>query len=250
MRSGNKYRRLYSGQPWTPLALGPLLYDMWDAERSSTLSLSGSAVTEWRSVKNGYAATQGVGAARPVYSATSFNGRPGVTSDGLDDELTYTGVGALPVGSSPAEVWLLADQTALVADTAVREVVGWGGASFDLHVRVRRVVSAGANAAQSQYGVGGSAVIVATTTGFSGRTVVRVVYDGSTTRVEVNGAAGTPSGSGTAAVGTSRFRIFAAPGTSAANFYQGILSFCAVTQPLGSADAARMLAFLRTRGGI
>ncbi|HTM77999.1 MAG TPA: hypothetical protein VL133_10260, partial [Devosia sp.] len=70
---------------WSPLALGASLLAWWDA--SQGVSLSGSQVTAWADRKSGYSVAQGTGAARPLWSATSFGGKPGLTFDGIDDLL-------------------------------------------------------------------------------------------------------------------------------------------------------------------
>ena len=75
------------GQRWLPTNLPNLA--MWlDASDPSTLTLVSGAVSEWRDKSgNSRHVSQGVAANRPAYSATSFNGRPGLTFDGVNDGL-------------------------------------------------------------------------------------------------------------------------------------------------------------------
>lgn len=118
------------GSGFNPLSLGEALHDLWDVERPGTVSLSSSTVTEWRSVKQGLAAVQAVGASRPIWSADGLNGRPCLMFDGADDELVFGGVGTFPVAGAPGEIWMLVRQEAGVADTSSRYAFAYGGASY------------------------------------------------------------------------------------------------------------------------
>lgn len=237
------------GGGWSPLSLGASLYDMWDAERGTTIDLSGAAVTAWRSAKNAYSAAQAVGAGRPLYSATSFNSRPGVTFDGSDDELTYAGVGVFPVGTTGCEIWTLLDQTALAADSTVRAVFSYGGNTAASRRTMQRAVSTGANVAQARIGNGSSSVTPSGTGDYSGRHVVRAVSSLTDVRVDVDGVVGSTSAV-VPSIGSTRTRIGALNSDTASGFLKGVLSLVAVTAPLSDAEAAQMLTYLKTRGGI
>lgn len=234
---------------WALADLGVALLDMWDAEQTATLSLTGSAVDAWRSSANAYSASQATPASRPAYSDTAFNGRPGVTFDGVDDHLNYEGVGVLPIGATPCEIWALVDQTALAADTSARYPFDYGGATSPLHRGIRRGVTAGVNQASASIGNGASATTVTVSGDFSGRTVVRAAAGATQTIVSRNGQVGNPSSivPGTTAV---RTRIGATTVATPANFFQGVVSLILVTAPLSTDQAASLLAFLKTRGGI
>lgn len=234
---------------FTPGSLGADLLDMWDAEDASKFTLSGSSVNAWASSKNGYSAAQSVGASKPTYSATSFNGRPGVTFDGSDDELTYPGVGVLPTGSTACEIWALISQNSLVADTGAKIIFGYGGATSPTRRAIDRNVTFSVNRARNTIGNGtttrGS---VNSSVDFSGIHVVRAVIN-ATARTDVDGVAG-PDDVGTTATGTDRVRIGAISNATASNFFLGVANFFAVTNPLSATQAASMLAYLKARGGI
>jgi hypothetical protein len=243
---------LLPGRParFTPFDLGTGLYDLWDAERAGDLSLSGAAVTAWTSAKNGYSAAQSTGASRPAYSATSFNGRPGVTFDGADDELTYAGVGVFPTGASPCEIWVLADQAAMPpGSTAARIVFGLGATATAQRRSLQRAVVSSANVAQLEVGNGAGANTASGPGVFSGRTILRAISGATTARVDQNGVAGTAAAV-VPNIGTTRTRIGATTANTAANFFQGVVSLIAVTELLSDLQAGQMLAFLKTRGGI
>jgi len=84
---------------WTPAVLTTALW--LDADDSGTITLDGSAVTEWRDKSgNSRHVAQGTPANRPSYSSTGFNSKGALTFDGSNDFLsaaagitsgTYTG---------------------------------------------------------------------------------------------------------------------------------------------------------------
>lgn len=71
---------------WTPALLSTALW--LDAADASTIIESGGAVSQW-SDKSGNSrnATQPTSANRPTYSSTSFNGKPAISGDGINDGL-------------------------------------------------------------------------------------------------------------------------------------------------------------------
>jgi hypothetical protein len=57
---------------------------LWfDAADASTVTLNGSAVSEWRSKVNAYAVSQGTAALQPVYEIAQKNGKNAVKFDGI-----------------------------------------------------------------------------------------------------------------------------------------------------------------------
>lgn len=235
---------------FSPFDLGASLYDLWDAERAADLSLSGAQVTAWRSARGGQAAVQAVGAARPIWSATALAGRPGVVFDGADDELTLPGVGPLPVGSAPCEIWVLADQATPATDTAQRALAAYGGDTSATQRRVLRDRTSGANRGRTETGDGSTFVVAANAIAdFSGRLVARGRFDATTSRLDVNGAEGSVRAVAPA-TGSGRLRIGAVANVQAGTFFRGTVAILAVTAPLTQAQASRMLAYLKTRGDI
>jgi len=241
---------LLAGGGWSPLSLGASLYDMWDAEQTSLLTLSGAAVTAWLSVKNSYSAAQTLSASKPIWASNSFNSRPGLTFDGFDDELTYAGVGIFPTGAVAGEIWALIDQTALVADTNPRIITSYGGNVSTSRRRLTREVVSGVNRVSVSAGIGsGEQTRTNTSIDFSGRHVVRGIITGSAIQTDVDGTAGA-SLAAVPATGTTRTRFGANTADTAAGFLQGVVSMIAFTAPLSSDEAGKMLNYLKTRGGI
>jgi hypothetical protein len=73
------------GRLWTPALVLPAVW--LDAADLSTITIE-TGVSEWRDKSgNGSHATQATAANQPVYSQTGFFGLPGITFDGLNDQL-------------------------------------------------------------------------------------------------------------------------------------------------------------------
>lgn len=237
------------GPVFTPFDLGEALYDLWDAERDADLSLSGGGVAAWASAKHGYSAAQATSSARPVWLANAFNGRPGVSFDGIDDELTYEGVGLFPTGAAPCEIWWLGSQDAPASDTGVRYAFAYGGGGTSVNRALRRSVPFGNNAANANVGSGAVVTVASAPGNYDGRCVHRLVVGGTGSRVELNGAAGTTTVVVPATTAV-RTRLGASTAAAAGGFLQGVTSVVAVTAPLSEPQALRMMAWLKARGGI
>lgn len=228
----------------TPLLLGSSLLAWWDASHGVTLN--GSTVSAWADRKNGHTVEQATAAARPAFSASGFNGAPGLTFDGSDDELTLASQ-PFPSGANPVELWAVVQQDALVADTSNRNVIAYGGlVNTDLRT-LRRRVDGGAN--QLAGGIGNGATIVIapeTTVDFSGRHVVRVSVGAAASQASIDGIAGAETAV-VPATGTTRVRIGANTADTAAGFWHGKMRDVIVTAPLTDKQAALLLAFLMDR---
>ncbi|CAN5668251.1 hypothetical protein BH10BDE1_BH10BDE1_16050 [soil metagenome] len=96
---------------WTPNCFGTNLALWLDASDTATLfsdtagttaAVSGDAIALWKDKStNGRNASQSTLAARPIFSATGFNTRAGVTSDGVDDQIDQIGTSSvLPSNSN------------------------------------------------------------------------------------------------------------------------------------------------------
>lgn len=234
---------------WTPAALGASLLGFWDAERDDLITQSGGTVSSWRDAVAGYDAVQATGSLKPVYSATSFNNRPGLTFDGVDDYLEL-GSQPFPSGASPSEIWVLANQTALVADTTGRRAFSYGSGANDRRDLMRSVVAT-ANRVAVAVGDGLTTNFTASpAVDLSGLHVMRAVISATASNAEADGTAGSALAVVPATAAT-RVRIGAsASGASGASVWQGVQSVALVTAPLTTAQAAQLLTYLKARGGI
>lgn len=246
-------RRLFPalGYPslWTPLALGSSLLAWWDAERSDLITQAGGLVSSWRDVVGGYDAVQAVGGSQPIWSATSFNGRPGITGDGTDDELTLAPVpAAIPIGANACEMWAVVSQAALVADATLRMAFSYGNTTATAR-NIQRVVDTGNNRARGNSGDGASArSSLNTAVDFSTRHVVRLRIDLTAFQCDVDQQAGAVSATASNTA-SSRLRFFASAAATAANFWNGGVNTGLLVDPtqMSSSDDDNLYAYLNRR---
>jgi hypothetical protein len=224
----SSFSRLSLLERWSPLKLGPALLAWWASDRPELISLSSSKVTSWRDVVGGYDVAQATDGARPLWSATSFNGRPGVTFDGTDDFLE-TATSPLPTNAALTyHMFGLAQQDGLVADAVTRFLICSGGTNA--RRGIGRIVSGGANRGFSSQGSGaGNTPAIDTVVALDGRHVITGRFGPADTGVAVDSQAETVA----AVLGsynTSRLRIGANTITTATQFWKGAVSdiVCAV----------------------
>lgn len=225
--------------------LGSSLLAWWRTDRPDLITHVSGAVSSWKDTVAAYDAAQS-GAGKPTYSAASFNGFPGITFDGTDDELTLASQ-PFPSGANAAEIWAVVSQSALAADTTTRQLFGYGGTSNATRRAVVRRVSGGVNRFGADIGDNSVAQpINDAAVDFSGRHVLRVAVGATSTSVAIN--SGTPtSGSAVPATGTTRARIGASTANTPANFWNGIVRDIIVTGPLSANQAYRLGRWLQMR---
>lgn len=234
-------------EPWNPSDLGPLLHAWWDAEVAESLVLDGGNVTSWEDQVAGALVSQDFLANKPVYNATSFGGRPGLTFDGLGDFLAVEPAPAgIPVDENPCEIWAIVDQTALNSSSGQRQIVTYGSATNDRRMIYRDVASS-----ENRFRVVGTrstnGVIASDNTiPFFGRHVVRGIFNGLQIIAEIDGVQSAP----TALVPLTtngRLRIGASPLLSPNAFFLGVLSCVIITGNLDASQAANMSAWMTPR---
>jgi hypothetical protein len=216
----------------------------WDTDRSDLMTLNTAAVAGWKDSKAGYDCVA-AGSVRPAYSATSFNGVPGVTLDGVDDCLTLASQ-PFPSGAASVEIWVVVSQDSLVAEPTTRHILSYGGDSLNDQVRLTRIVSGGVNRLIMGAGTG-AAQITATAPGdFSGRCVIRCRVTPTAIFASVNGGAEAQT-NGVPAIGTNRFRMGANANSAAGSFalaqYRDVLTLT----PLSSEKATFLQNYLMAR---
>ena len=226
---------------WTPLSLGSDLIAWWDADNG--VSLSGSSVTSWADRKAGYLAEQTLSGSRPLWSDTSFNGAPGITFDGNDDELTCidsTLLSTLPTGATAGELWFVGQQNELaVAGALTRLALAYSGADGFSRRSIGRGRPETVNRAIISYGISGAVnVVVEPTVDFSSRHLVRGVI-GNVETIYVDGGPGT-SVAGTSTTSADRLRLGSSANTTASAFWKGLIRDAIFTLPLSTEKAALM----------
>ncbi|MDH6265555.1 hypothetical protein M2360_000945 [Rhizobium sp. SG_E_25_P2] len=219
----------------------------WNADRADLVSLSGSQVTNWTDSMSGATVSQASSSLRPIYSATSFNGSPGLTFDGVDDYLAFTsGVLGAPVGGNPSEAFATVQQTALAADTGNRTILQWGGTDGFTRRSVQRAVVTGVNRGQAGVGKGSSptALVTDTSVDFSSRHVIRQKVSATDTGVDVDGGSLV-----TAAVvpATAAERIVVGGAFAGNSVWSGLIRDVIITGALSGDAPTYIENFLKTR---
>jgi len=229
-------------------ALGSDLVEAWDVSRSARTDDGAGLISALVGLKSGYVLSAAT-TARPTYSATSFNGNPGLTFNGTANVMACTTAGllsAVPDGAEAGEIWVLCSQAALVADTGARYAMGYGAALNTGRVAGRAVAS-GVNRGRIATGDGSaSQVRNETTIDLSTRHVIRATIGARGGVVYVDGVASaaltvTPSTT------ASRVVMGANPAASPGNFWEGVIAFVAITLPLSTSKAASLSAHLMGR---
>lgn len=216
--------------------LGTDLLAYWEADRSDKVVQSGGAVSAWNDLIGNYAFAQLTGAAKLVYSAASFNGRPGLSADGLEQFMSMEG---MPFSvAEGCEVWILMDQQADPGDAVVRIPFAMGGTTSSTRLAVIRAI-AGGNKLQVAAGTGsGQITNTNTTKDFTGPGVVRGIFGPTGVAAELDGVSGTET-AGTLAPGSTRVRLAAGTAGTAANFAKAIFAAILITKPLVGDKAAK-----------
>lgn len=229
----------YGDVMWSPEDLGSSLLAWWDASRG--LTLVGSRVSGWADVKNGYNPVQAVSATRPTFSATSFNGAPGVFTDGVDDYLEMASQ-PFPAGADPVEIWMVVQQDELVGNAGIRVAVSYGGTSSLVTRYVGRTTG---NLGIVTSGNGATAPSATPATVMSSRHLIRARFTATEIALSIDGGAEqtTPVVSTT---GTTRFRI-GCWSAAVSNYWKGGFRDIVVTGPLSAGQAAQLQPLLMAR---
>lgn len=244
MRLGVGLGMTARGRAFAPPALGAKLYAWWDA--STGITVTGAGVSSWVDRKGGYDMVQATDANRPAWSATGFNGAPGLTFNGTSHRLSLESQ-PFPSGASPCEVWAVVQQDALAADATNRMVIAYGGATGLTARQTFRTVVTGTNRLGCAVGTGAAALTASNTAAeFSSRHVVRLTFGATSTGLSLDGSA-PASLSAVPSTGTVRVRIGASQADTPAFFWQGKIRDVIVTQLLTADQAAAMHRFLLPR---
>lgn len=94
------------GRLWTPDVLRPNLSFWQDAADQSTITIA-TGVSEWRDKSgNNRHFTQTIDANQPSYSNTAFFDLPGITFDGINDNLRLTGISSQITNRTHGVYWV------------------------------------------------------------------------------------------------------------------------------------------------
>jgi hypothetical protein len=177
----NEVDRAYYGNtiiwPMGAYPLGPVsTLAWWRADDPDMMTLSGGKVTQWFDQINGYAMVQGTDARRPVFSATSFNGSPGITFSSSAQTWLEMASSPWPVNDAQSMVFVVCDQLTPASTATVKTIFAYGNTAFTQR-KVQRLVRGGANRAAADVGNTFSTYpIYEGTQNFSGRQAVTAFF--------------------------------------------------------------------------
>jgi hypothetical protein len=203
----------------------------WDAGYGYA---TGSTVY-WTDRKQGLRLGQSLAASQPVWGATSYNGAPGVTFDGVDDRLTEQSAGLLPstagfpIGAAAAEIWAVVQQNTPGASATTTGIFSYGGTSANASRSLHRAGVAGTNRLRATTGTGASSVSATdASAAFSSRHVARAIFGATTTEVEIDDSVHV-TGAAVPATGDSRIRM--GDNASGGNYTACTVRHCLVVDP-------------------
>lgn len=188
------------------------------------------AVAAWRDRVGGVTPVQASGTLQPVKAASSFNGLPGVTGDGTDDELTTTSLGNIPTGSTEGYIF------ALIGGAAAGAVTCCGGYGAQGTAIQRRLSTGSTGTPQVVDGTtteNGTAASCA-----SGYHLLVGNWVGTTENGWLDGVAFAANPTTIASLNTSttRLRLFANAQTAAAQFWTKPIRSFVITTALTVAE--------------
>lgn len=225
-----------------PLMIGSKLLAWWDPTQGLGLA---SGVATWTDRKSGYILSQSTVGSRPAYSSTEFNGKHGLSFDGVDDFLTLESQ-PFPSGATPAESWVLVQQDDLVADTTTKPFFGYGSNAGATSRVVQRVVVSGVNRVRTVTGIGSAVNLTDTAVDFSGRHVIRAIFGAAQTSLRVDDAA-IQSVAAVPTTGTTRTRLGTSQADSPVAYAKIKVRDVIVAEPLTADEAEELYAFLNSR---
>ncbi len=199
--------------------LAPIALAWWNAGRNDLIAVE-TGVSSFRDSYNAYDMVQAVALSQPLYSLTSFSGFPGLTADGLAQQLTLASQ-PFPSAAAVSTLRFVGDQVALAADATSRAGFSYGGVTINDSRTIGRNVVSAVNRGFGRTGSGASFTTVnGTTVDLIGRHFIRVLIGAAQTEVSVDLNTAVV-GAVVPSTGTTRVRIFALTNTVVANFWSG-----------------------------
>lgn len=235
-----------SGVPWSPYMLGrSLLAEWWCADDHAVPALmtddGDGLISSWKGRINGTNLT-GTTTARPTWGATSFNGLPGVTADGVANGLSLTGVPSyFPTAALPSEIWVVCQDTGSGATTRV--IGGYGVGATGRAIRVL-------NSPALISAIGDSTSIFDTSFPAGGSYVMGAIFTGTELLARCNGRAFSSSAALVPNTSTTRVRMFSNIGGSLSNLWQGPVRHFLITRAMTAAQRLLLEGFLAWDSGL
>lgn len=211
---------------FSPLDIGSSLLSWWTAGRGISVN--------WTDVKAGRVMT----VSGATWGATSFNGAPGWTFDGVDDYMNLESQ-PFPSGAAPVEIFAVFQQNAV--DTASRSLFGYGGSAGSSGRSLQRISG---NKMRANVGTGGGTAAAEDATNLvTSRHVVHGIWTETDVSISVDGNAYVTTAA-VPATDTLRVRIGSSLANTPAGFFSGVVSDVSICGPLSTGARAAMVSHL------
>lgn len=230
---------------------------LWlDASDSSTMTLNGTTVSEWRSKAGSIAVSQATAAAQPTLTTNYVNGRSALTFDGGD--VLYSS--SAPLAIAPCTSFVVLDETTAVNFAGALVGSPASGDDFGLTTAFITAARDTGNVIIRASNVGAAATIALSATSANqgaaayGRKLVSAAVGGSTAFLRVNAVQGTTDAAHTASgssAGTLIGGRFVGSAVSASFRFNGrICEILHYSQELSAAQIQTVERWLAQRWGI
>lgn len=170
---------LNNSRQYNPIvALGDDLLEYWDLVLApNDLTLVDGKASAWKSGKSSLTPAQSTEASRPIYEHAGLNGGPCLAFDGIATRLNVSGVGSMPTGSEPCEIWIFGGQDAPVTNANPGYFFSYGASSASQsrgQSRSRQTTPLNRNALRGLAGNGSSDQSLIGSADFTGPFVARL----------------------------------------------------------------------------
>lgn len=228
---------------WSPYRLPRSIFNAWWCADDHGIALlmtddGAGLISSWTD-RIGKLAITAATSARPTYGAAVFNSAyAGLTHDGIANCLVSTTLTTLPTSSTAGWAMVLVSSTSVAA---LAQIMTYGGTANGTLRSLRQTSGNSGQASDGTTGTAGPANV------FVGAHMLYGDWSGTAENCYVDGtiAASSPATIGSLNTGTTRIRLGASNGTSAANFYNGIVRHCLIgTGTLSTANRQRLEGWL------
>jgi len=211
----------------------PGVLSWWDSAWGG--SIDGSGRADWYDRKAGARATSSVAGTIPAYSATSFNGAPGWTFDGVDDRMVLgSTMPSWPSGAAESTIWAVVKQDVPGATASTQCIFSYGGSNGNNSRALSRTQVTATSRATARAGTG--AGVTAATDGavdFSSRHLVEAKFGATQVEVKIDGGTSTTAAAVPSTTLTT-FRMGCLVGNS--GFWAGVIRHVVITDGTLSAQ--------------
>jgi hypothetical protein len=223
---------------WTPANITTALW--LDANDSGTITESSSLVSQWNDKSGNARHATASSTARPTYSATSFNSKPGISFDGTANVLRADGLATIAQGNDTP--WSVVFVGNLTSGSTFRTVLGFGSSTSLNPFHIIGVTEANLfRTARRDQNI--AEQIVSGTSGVTANRIFGMTFGGTSATIYQNGSQDNTGSCNVDTLATTidRFSIGALTRTSASGFISCVLSEVIISAAAISTDTRQRI---------